>query len=341
MAYLKSFSFRHACGVGLAVLIAFLANDYFSFSKEGWILLTAFIVSQTSKGAPLRQSLISLVAIVAAMVIASLLSMNAALTLAAYVLVTGFFVLSGYLIFMEEAEFSSRFYSILYFSLILLAAICLPAHFQETMQGRFFDVGIGAVIGIACSQWVLPLRVESEFRAGLLPVLKALSDYSDALAEHIFQRQQNLPRFPFVAFPEWVYEAGFNPGLRSGFRFFLIHLERVADIFCSLTYLFSQPVEQDLLQKIEGDMLDAMQKNRELLTILTEYFAHNQIKNTDADFTSDIAQLEKTLQSVLPESLEFLEISPQYITLTACVRDIKDMRELLLQLVMSLSIKVF
>ncbi len=137
-------------------------------------------------------------------------------------------------------------------------------------------------------------------------------------------------------YPEWVYEVGFNPGLRSGYRFFLINLERIIEVFFSMDYLLSQHINIVLLENMSDHLALAMQKNQELLGILIEYFENKKIKNTQSDFTSDVAELEKALHRIVPDNLELLDTSPNYILLTALVRDFRDLRGLLLQLVMSL-----
>lgn len=338
MAYLTLFELRHALSVGFAVLLAFIVNHYVAFSQEYWLFLTALFVGQTSKGTPLRQGLINLISVIAAIVIAYFLTMSTLLHIPTLILLMFLFILNGYITFLNQAELNKRFYTIIYFSLIFLFAALSPAHTMEALQNRFLDVVLGGLIGLVCVQWVLPVKFEEEFRASVLPVLNSLLVCLDALLEHFFQSKK-APFLPWAVAPEWVYEVGFNPGLRSGFRFFLVHLGRLAEIFSSMRYLASQPMDQEILHKMGGDMTHSMQKNRELIAILMDYFANKKVVTPPSDFTSDIAQLEKTLQGLLPDNLEFLEISPQYMTLTAYVRDIKDMRQLLLQLVMSLAIK--
>lgn len=338
MAYLKLFELRHALSISIAVLLAFIVNHYVSFGQEYWMFLTALLVGQTSKGTPIKQGLMNVVAVIAAIMIASLLTISEVLRIPSLVLLMGLFVLGGYISFLNQAELNKRFYLVIYFSLMFLFAILSPINTMEAMQNRFLDVVFGGLIGLACALWIFPVKFEEEFRASVLPILNSLLTCLDALLEHFFQPKK-LPFLPWTVAPEWVYETGFNPGLRSGFRFFLVHLSRLAELFSSLRYLASQPVDEDILHKIGGDITHSLQKNRELITILIDYFANKKVGIPQADFTSDIAQLEKTLQNLLPENIEFLNISPQYMTLTAYVRDIKDMRQLLLQLVMSLAIK--
>lgn len=338
MAYLKRFELRHALSVSLAVLFAFIVNHYASFSREYWLFLTAFLVGQTSKGTPIKQGLINGVTVIAAIMVAALLTMSEKLQIPAMMLLAGLFVLSGYITFINQAELNKRFCFIIYFFLIFLLAFLMPVKTMEAIQNRFLEVVLGGLIGLAGALFIFPVRFEDEFRAGVLPILNSLLACLDELSKHFFQ-PKTLPFLSWAVAPEWVYEAGFNPGLRSGFRFFLVHLSRLAELFSSLQYLSTQPVEEDIWHKINGEITHSLQKNRELMVILIDYFADKKVGLPQSDFTSDIAQLEKKLQNLLPENIEFLHISPQYMALTACVRDIKDMRQLLLQLVMSLPMR--
>ena len=61
--------------------------------------------------------------------------------------------------------------------------------------------------------------------------------------------------------------------------------------------------------------------------------------NLRIDYTSDIVELEKRLNNIVPANMELLDISADNLYLTAIVRDIKDLRGILLQLINSLPSK--
>jgi hypothetical protein len=171
--------------------------------------------------------------------------------------------------------------------------------------------------------------------------LKALIDYSHALidclcdemnrdklnqmriqTEYALQSQEGV-------YPEWVFEVGFNPGLRGGFRFFLVNLDRIIEIYYSLDALARSGFDAGIMQDMSACLKKSLEKNIELMTILCEM-------TNDSDYTSDIVDLEKVLRQNIPDNLELLDISTEYVKLTALVRDIKDIREILLQLVLAL-----
>ena len=195
---------------------------------------------------------------------------------------------------------------------------------------------------------IFPVHFEQEFRQGLVPLLNAMVEYIHALIDNMkeisssdkLERARLKIEFTLQSqqgmYPEWVYEVGFNPGLRAGFRFFLVNLERVSDILFSLNFLLTSSVDEERLRGMDERLADAMKKNAELIMALSDYFKNKKIKATKSDFTSDITALENTLRQKIPGSIELLDLSPDYIKLTALVRDVKDLRELLLQLVLAL-----
>lgn len=293
--YLQTYPIRHALSIGLAVVVAVFVNHYFSYSKEGWMILTAFLLNQTTRGTPLKQGSV-------------------------------------------------------YFVIIILIALMWPNYDPDLVRDRMLDIFIGAVIGVIFGQLLFPVRLYAEFSLGVLPVLEALMDYSKMFTHHFLQHSNNRllveKKWEIEAalstrrgmYPEWVYEIGFNPGLRSGYRYFLINLENVTEIFFSMSYFSSLGLDASLLADLSQYLTQVMQKNEELLQVLMNYFDENKLKRLlpDSDFTSDISELEEALNQLLPGSLDLLETSSDYLILTGLVRDLKDLRGLLLQLVMSL-----
>lgn len=289
------FAARHALSVGFAVFIAVIVNHYLSFSKEGWIILAAFMVSQTTRGTPLKQGLV-------------------------------------------------------YFFLIAMVALVMPPHDAVLMQDRMIDIVIGAMLGVLFSQLIFPVKVYSEFCLGVTPVLQALLGYSREFSRAFVYRNNTGPLevknveieaaldVRLGVYPEWIYEVGFNPGLRSGYRYFLVNLERITELFFSMNYLAHRGIEITLLSEFSQYLSDVIEKNNELLAVLVDYFSKGKLTNieSESDFTSDMAALEEILNRYVPSNLELLDISPDNVTLTALVRDLKDLRGLLLQLVMAL-----
>ena len=80
-----------------------------------------------------------------------------------------------------------------------------------------------------------------------------------------------------------------------------------------------------------------MQKNAVLATTLHRYFINHQIETSKADFTSDIKALETALQTLIPQQLALIDIASHQIVLISLVQNIKTLRKLLIQLVLTLA----
>lgn len=348
MKYLMSFNIRHAIAVGVAILIAISLTTY-SFSQEGWMVLGAFLVSQTTRGTPLRQGLIFFVTINIAIIFAAIMMMLLTQPLYLAALVGLIFVACAFIAYLSQPLSHNQFYCLLYFALIILIATLIPSQSQNDLQDRIFDTALGSIIGMVCAQIIFPVKLVKEFSEGIIPILEALRDYTKAWSDYFAKDGSDLKlvtdkKLLIEAtlqenrgiYPVWVYETGFNPGLRSGFRFFLVNLERVVETSFSLDYLGGYIAESSLPEDLAYAIANSMQKNEELLDILLCYFRNQTAYETKSDFTSDISTLENVLHQTVPDNLEALNVSQDYLLLTAIVRDVKDLRSLLLQLVMAL-----
>ncbi|MFZ2315225.1 MAG: hypothetical protein WAW86_06170 [Gammaproteobacteria bacterium] len=184
------------------------------------------------------------------------------------------------------------------------------------------------------------------FKAGILPLLMSLSDYLEAWVGDMQANKEislDVNRDSIVAnlinkhvYPEWVFDVGFNPGLRAGFRFFLIKLDQVVETIFSINYLIHRKIAAELMQHLRGNLIETIARNNELVLALVNFFKNGTYIDTNENFTTDMTALEENMQKRIPNDLEALGISPDYIAVTSLVRDIKDMRELLLQLILSL-----
>jgi hypothetical protein len=342
------FAFKRALNVGVCVAIAFILNQYFSFSHEYWMTLSALLVCQTTRGTPARQSLVIFMAIFFAINLATLLSIYVKPPQIIYFILSLLFVCSGYFAFINRPQANRiYFFACSFFMVVLVATLASISSFELTRL-RIFDVVIGALIGIASHFILFPTKLDKEFAAGIVPILQALDRFSQTLTSGFFsyeQKQEVINKKNLIemtlqsqegVYPEWVYEIGFNRGLRSGFRFFLVNLERVIELLFSINFLFSRQVNPVSMDDIQDAFARVMQTNQELLTILILYFKENKLNEIKSDFMSDMTELEKALNQIVPNNLELLAVTPNNLLLTALVRDMRDLRELLLQLVKSL-----
>jgi hypothetical protein len=235
----------------------------------------------------------------------------------------------------------SLYFNICFFVVVVFAA--MQNNMPPPISARMMDVILGTLLGIVCGQFIFPVKFEEEFKQGVLPALNLLADcmqqfiseFGNFHAHEFCQIELQLQKEP-ITYPEWVYETGFNPGLRSGFRFFLIHLERIMDLFSALNYLSKEPIQKNLLYSISRVMANSMEKNHELVQALISYFEDKSWNVSPSDYTSDLTALESSLQTLIPANLELIDMSADYMVLINMVRNMKDLRKLLLQLVAAL-----
>lgn len=318
-------AFKYALSMGLAMAIAVVVSAWFD-SRSGWVLLTVWFIAQMNREAPLRQGLIIVSLVLLAVLASAFLQQFLPWPPAIYIVIALLFL---------AVQMQAVWYLLLFFIAFSLADV--------NYAQNIIDVLAGAIIALLCRQIIFPLRLGAAFSQELLPVMKALHAYSDALVQRLFladghcdQQKQQLVQALQWQYPEWVYTVGFNPGLRKGLRYFLLKLERLIEVYFSLQYLADTSINPDLLSELKETVTTAMRHNQSLIEVLIHYFEHRQIKDSDLAYTQDIAQMEEVLQRLLPAHIDLIDIAPDYILLTALARDVKDAREILLQLVMTL-----
>src|SRR3990167_1288937 len=228
--------------------------------------------------------------------------------------------------------------------LIILLAIVIAVQFfvPISLQDRAIDIMLGVTIGI-WSQFIWPINLAKEFRADILPILQAMIHYLEAMitdfshdthAKNIFEKKVTLEKLltKRKIYPEWIFSSGFNPGLRAGFRFFLIRLDQVIELLLILNYQLHRQRKHDIDPPVLDFIIKSLHINVEILLMLVKYFKHNQINNTQSDYASDIAALEKSFWQMLPGNLELLDLAEEFLVLAALIRNVKDTRGCLLKL---------
>lgn len=320
-------AFRNSIKISFAVLLAFLANVYFSFSHECWLVFTAFCVTYESLNQPIRHALITMVIVLAGIFFASILQFySIALVFIGLLL----FISSAVFILKHAWPMNVRAGIVLFAIVIAIAVWGLPD--ATTLRDRISDGCIGGLIGLASSLLIFPFNPNIAFRQGIIPVLKKIHEYSRDLATIKKINLENA--LIFSPYPEWVYETGFNPGLRAGFRFFLVHLEQTIDLYFALR-------NHDITnQQLPDEFARVFDNNSQLIAMLIDYFAMNQVVRTDLDFTSDLIAMENVAKDLMPSNIEILDLAPEYLQISAVVHTVKDIRKQLLQLLMSLPAKV-
>lgn len=334
---------KHVFSAGLAVFIATIIDFYFFPNSEYWLLLSAFLMTQAAKTAPLREGMICFFIMMMALFLSTGLREMASSFYFIYSSVSIAFIVCYYFLLTGSSS-SVHFYFVIFF-IIFLSSILMPGSSLQALPVRTIELMLGAATGFI-SRFFFPLKLDAEFSSGMVPVLTKLNEYSTSLThflifkdnEHFLLEKKNALEIILNSssdmYPEWVYAIGFNRGVREGLRYFLIQLERTMELWFAIQGLAFQ--KQDVPVDMQELFQTAMEKNRELLMILRHYFQKKDYGKIKSDFTEDIVRLENALQKILPKDLELLDVSSLYLWLIVLVKNIKDLRELLLQLVLAL-----
>lgn len=333
----------------LAIAFAILAGRYFAAQYAVWVVLAALVVSQTTQGTPARQGWLAIFMMAAGLIASASLLEGVQQPLWAAVICLAIVTVCASMVYWKAPLSVISVYQWYLLPIVMLTVIFIFSRTQHDLVKVLSAICVGGFIGMTFSLLVLPVMPSAEFKAGLLPTLRVLRDATSALCDAAVSQntEDKMLRSAFIAmenmiatrqyhYPEWVFEFGFNYGLRAGFRFFLIQMDKVGDQLFAMHYLFIHKMDVSLLSEIAEDVANALQKNQELLEVLISYFTNGKIGETQSDFTHDITELKNSLRSVVPDYAEWLDISPDYINLTAFVRGIQDIREMLLQLVIAL-----
>ncbi|OGT62335.1 MAG: hypothetical protein A3E85_03745 [Gammaproteobacteria bacterium RIFCSPHIGHO2_12_FULL_45_12] len=338
---------RRAVCAALAMAAAVMLSQCAVFGGGIWVMLAALFVSQVARGTPLRQSFVRLMLVVGSVLLSvsmmRVLHADWQIVLVSVIL----YVVVGMVIFMRRPMEVTQFNLAIILLLSFLVTLLSKNEASVTPSQLIAGAVAGGAIGVIFAQLTFPLNPYHAFSHDMVFILRSIHDYGSVLAEKLVrhaserevrQQQMNLDRLLCLregCYPEWVYDAGFNPGLRSGYRFFLIKSGRVIELLNSMNYLIMGSMDQALLSQVANAIHDAMQVNNELLRLMADHFEGHQPIEIISDMTSDIMRLNACLAQVVPLKRARLNLSGDDVALTALVRDVNDLREVLLQLALA------
>lgn len=339
---INPFVARHAASVAGAVAVALLLQPYIGFSNDYWLVLSSFMVCQTTRGTPLKQGM--LVALLMVLGLSALAVLNNVTMLADKELLI-VAVVSTVLVWYVRARRTLRAQYLYSLLVTLLIAQLFPlGSGWLVVKFHIADILIGAFIGLSCSMIILPVQTVKEFLLGVVPTLTILGDYSQKLSEYFSEEETSVVltkqmqevreslQSPTSLYPNWVYEVGFNRGLRAGFRYFLIKVECLAELVFSMDYLLEKNIKKDVPVELYQHVAKVTHHNAILIQAICAHFEKEKVVKVDLDLTEDLDAFEQASKRFFSGTIALLDISEQHMRLALFVRNIKDMRTRLLQL---------
>lgn len=168
------------------------------------------------------------------------------------------------------------------------------------------------------------------FKAGVLAVLRADHAYYTAFSESLHQPSPNLSAachrvlqeiaLPRGLYPEWVFAPGFNVRLSAGYRYFLLKLDRLNDLLLASHELFLHHLPAEGLEACLPDVKLIINHHLALLDVLIYFF--------ETGGFVDVTPHEDVKHG-----------SPWQMNHLMWLRDQADIRDNLLELIMTLPIK--
>lgn len=323
-----------------ALTTAALISFYLDQAEFYWLVLTTLIVMQIPHGSQTRTAL----QIVSIMIICVLAATVAQFNIILYSSLTSLTLITAAYIFWIN-RYSQHFtrYLLLLIPFTFLISGLYSVHSFELAKYRCLAILLGALTALVYIKLFLKFNAPKAFRKEIVPVINCLASATKKLAQDFAGKKmfpmshdesiiKEMMENQCYHYPEWVYSPGFNPGLRSGMRYFLIHIERVSEILYSLDSLVSYHIPEDKWAGLADHLAAALERNKELLLIINGFFQNQIPISVDDGYTKDITELDDNLRQILPKELALIDIDPANLVLASVVREIKDMRSILLQL---------
>jgi hypothetical protein len=227
------------------------------------------------------------------------------------------------------------------FLLLIVITIILSVIFASTshLYARIGDICIGAVIGIVINLGVLPRRSDIEFRAALLPLLKAYSIYVVSIVDLLVQKnkkeieaQKINIEFQLQELPTWVYAKGFDSGLKKGHQYFLMKTYQVSEILFSMHNIARNNFDNNIIKKVREPLQECAQCAHKFFNALQTVFELKRLTHGVDDFDSELAKLERKFNSLIPPNMELLDLPNQLVNFYEFIYALKDLRNALIKL---------
>lgn len=324
-----------------AVLLALILGYYVMPTHCFWIMIVATLLTQTEMGLPFHQTLQRSLSIIVVLLVG---------TEVLIYLPTD--ELPALLIMMMTAlaysyACTARRYLSLHFPLLImvvsLVVVLIPI---PTLQAwNFLGVVLGAAIAMISTLVIFPDQTDLEFTRRVLPLLEGLATYLAELGELLLHKKslplhdksravlENLWGNRDDYFPVWVFEPGYNPALRAGQYYFVIHLGQATEILFAMSHLARHDFAAEYLAAMTEPIAACMAGTQALFIHLIGLLKGGKLILTQEDYIEDVVALEESFRKSTPISLEFIDLSRDHLCLVGFIRYLKDLRRQLLQLV--------
>lgn len=275
-------------------------------------------------------------------VISMLIALMVSVIAAYFFASTGLFLMPAVALFVMQTSIASAFSQGIWRLLLVSVLVSLAALTVSSMNFLYHamhDVFIGGFIGIATHLLVFPRLADVEFRAHVVKVLKAYQRYFVATMEHVLEPAKKPPiacELELLHLPGWVYNRGFDMGMRKGHRFFLMTIGRMNDVLFSLHHFSNVSFEQALIEKLRGPLMRCTESVKQFFAGLITLLELKKLRQPIEDFSIDLQELEEKFQNSVTLSLELLDVKRDYVCFAALIADLAELRELLLKLAQAL-----
>lgn len=323
---------KRSLSSAIALTAAIILSRYFALAEIFWLPLSTFFVMQTAVSVPLRQGLEHYFWMLAGALSGTMVAIYLPhFWLQAFVWVI-VFCIAHYLKTRECAW-------------IFMIAMLLPDPHTHMVFSRAYDITLGAILGMAAHLTIFPARIDDEFRHNLVPVLRAYSAYYSAIIDQLLQKEnaaaiahharievEDMLQTEAAFFPEWVYQSGLSFPLRSGYRHFLIMIERVGQILFSLHQGTVRASRFEAVAEIEPALQRYSEAVKNVFAGIICVLELKKLPHQVSDLSQELSELSFEFSKILPSPLELLDLRSDETYLAACLADLQDLRICLLQL---------
>lgn len=311
------------------MLLIFYCDMRFSFSKQGWMTITALAMMQFTRGVSIRQVLLRGLVIVSVLCAVNFLEFLEVLFLIPMLFFVSVFI-GVSAVFWLEVSFLPEF--IIFIFCLLFANFMVN---EPVLYDQMLDVLIatGLILCIASiNTW---FTIKKTFIALVVRYFDYFLHLSKELRALSAGKQSAMFSFNLGLRQDaaWVFSLGFSPGLRAGFRYYLLEIERAEELFASI---MSRVSFLGVNQKLSASFIDVMLTNEKLLLILRAFFLNGALTHDQTDWVKDLVVFEALFEQQFPVTLQSIHFHHQDLARVAFVKDCKELRQVIFNLFMAL-----